>query len=213
MNNATARRGLGRGRPSIEQATSIDNSILATASELFLRDGFDLVTMEAISVATPISKTTLYSRYPSKEVLLRAVINNRLESWSQTSKQTDHLMPEDMGGRLLYHAQAITKSLYAPEVKGFVRLTYLLAERYPELAQTMYDGYQYSFQFVATDIEVTSRRENRPVRDARSVAQHFVSAIIGWNMQEAARGGASQAEAQAAATRLTDLFLAARASW
>ena len=213
MNTATARRVFGRGRPSIERATAIDSAILVAASELFLRDGFDLVTMEAVANATPLSKTTLYSRFASKEILLTAVIKDRMQQWSKASEQQNHLMTEDLGDRLRYHARSITRSLHEPDVQGFIRLSYLLTERFPELSRTMYEGYKYTVSYIGNDLAAASKRDGRPLRDADSVAQHFVSAVIGWNMQEAGRGGASVDEADAAAVRLAELFLAARDAW
>lgn len=214
MDSATKTRSHGRGRPSVERVKSIDNSIIEAATKLFLRDGFDLVTMEAIAVATPLSKTTLYSRFASKEILLAAVIEDRIEKWSAASAEHDHEMPDDLEGRMLYHARAVAGSMLLPEVRGFVRLSYLLSERFPEIAKTFHDeGNQYIVEFIRRDIEHVAKRDNFTVRDAKSVAEHFVSAIVGWNMEQASRGGPSESEAFAAASRITELFVAGRGRW
>jgi TetR/AcrR family transcriptional repressor of mexJK operon len=203
-----------RGRPSLVRAAAIERAILAAAGDLFLREGFDLVTMENIAAAAALSKTTLYSRYPSKEVLLDAVIRDRIAQWSVIASSRDHLMTNDMGDRIRYHACTIARTARLPEVQAFVRLVQGNGERFPHLLRAMHDaGYLYIVGVVRRDIEAAAAREGRPLRDADSVARHFVSAISGWVMQESAGGEISEARADAAALRCAELLLAARDIW
>ena len=118
MKKATARKVFGRGRPSIERASAIDSAILSAAKDLFLRDGFDGVTMEAVAIATPLSKTTLYSRFASKEILLAAVIHDRIQQWSKNASQNDIGLPDDIGERLKGHARTMAQAIRQPEVLG-----------------------------------------------------------------------------------------------
>lgn len=50
-----------------------DRRILEAASEVFSQHGLRAARMEAIAKAAGVAKATLYSRYPDKEALFRAV--------------------------------------------------------------------------------------------------------------------------------------------
>ena len=214
MKKATARKVFGRGRPSIERASAIDSAILSAAKDLFLRDGFDGVTMEAVAIATPLSKTTLYSRFASKEILLAAVIHDRIQQWSKNASQNDIGLPDDIGERLKGHARTMAQAIRQPEVLGFTRLSFLLTERFPEMARLMYkEGYLLHVAFIRGEIEAAAARDGRPVRDAEAVAKHFVNSIAGWNIQENPRGDITLEEAVACAERSAELILAARDHW
>lgn len=203
-----------RGRPSLARAAAIERAILSAAGDLFLREGFDLVTMENIAAAAALSKTTLYSRYPSKESLLDAVIRDRIAQWSSIASKRDHMMPDDMNGRMRHHACTIARTARLPEVQAFIRLIQGNGERFPHLLQAMHEaGYLYIVDFVRRDMEATAAREGRPLRDADDLARHFVSAISGWMLQESAGGEISEARADAAALRCAELLLAARDVW
>jgi AcrR family transcriptional regulator len=203
-----------RGRPSLVRAAAIERAILKAAGDLFVREGFDPVTMENIAAAASLSKTTLYSRYASKEVLLDAVIRDRIAQWSEIASRRDHLMTADMGDRVRYHACSIALMTRMPDVQAFLRLIQGIGERFPHLLRAMHEaGYLYIVDFIRRDIEAIAAREGRPLRDADGFARHFVSAISGWMLQEGAGGEISETRAEAAALRCSELLLAARDSW
>ena len=52
--------------------------MLSAATELFLRDGYDQTSIDAILVRSGGSKATLYAYFPTKEDLFRAVIDSVL---------------------------------------------------------------------------------------------------------------------------------------
>jgi len=209
-----AHLGAGRGRPSLARAAAIERSILAAAGQLFLREGFDIVTMERIAAVAAVSKTTLYARFPSKERLLDALIRDRVAQWSAIASGRDHLMTDDIGDRLRHHACTIAATMRLPDVEAFVRLHFATAQRFSELARAMYEaGYVYIVDSVRRDIELFGSRDGRPIRDADSVARHFVAAITGWILQESAGRALNDAEVEAAALRCAELVLAARDHW
>lgn len=62
--------------PSIDADTGLRARIVAEARELFLRRGFASVTTGEIAREAGIGKATLYKSFPSKEALLRAVVES-----------------------------------------------------------------------------------------------------------------------------------------
>jgi AcrR family transcriptional regulator len=180
---------------------------------MFLNEGFDPVTMEAIANAVPLSKTTLYSRFASKEVLLEAVIRAQIEEWASYSANLDPVLPEDIGSRLRIHLRNMAKSMRRREVHGFVKLSFVLGDRYPSLSTLMHEeGYVKHIAFIKAEIEDAAAKDGVPVRDADAVARHMVNSVAGWNIQESGRGP-TEAEALQAADEVAALFMAARWAW
>ena len=55
-------------------------AILATARALFLADGFERTSMDAIAAAAAVSKRTVYDYYGDKRALLLAVVEQDRKS-------------------------------------------------------------------------------------------------------------------------------------
>ena len=84
----------GPGRPLDPE---VDRAILAAAGEIFVRDGFQNMTLPGVAAAAGVAKTTVYRRYPSTVELVLATINHlnideprrtrarRATTWSQCS--------------------------------------------------------------------------------------------------------------------------------
>lgn len=62
----------GEGRRS-RRRRELHQAILATAAELFARDGFEATTVERIAAAADIAPATFFNHFPAKEDVLREV--------------------------------------------------------------------------------------------------------------------------------------------
>jgi len=203
-----------RGRPSKKQVALIERAILETARRQFLDEGYDSVSMEGIAAATGVSKGTLYARYPSKDVLFVAVMEDSIRNWSALAADEDHLLSDDIVQRLRHHALVIARWLLWPDVRAFQRLTLANSGRFPELSRALYEqGYLYIVRLIAADIRDSAKRDRRRVRDAESVGQQLVAAITGWYIQSSAIRDVSQKELEKFASRTVDLLIAARDAW
>lgn len=54
----------------------VDRAILAAAAEIFVRDGFQNMTLPRVAAAAGVAKTTVYRRYASTVDLVLATINH-----------------------------------------------------------------------------------------------------------------------------------------
>src|SRR3954447_22565223 len=54
----------------------IDRAILTAAGEIFVRDGFQNMTLPGVAAAAGVAKTTVYRRYPSTVELVLATIRH-----------------------------------------------------------------------------------------------------------------------------------------
>src|SRR3954447_22158077 len=54
----------------------VDRAILSAAGEMFVRDGFQKMTLPGVAAAAGVAKTTVYRRYPSTVELVLATIRH-----------------------------------------------------------------------------------------------------------------------------------------
>jgi AcrR family transcriptional regulator len=54
----------------------VDRAILAAAGEIFVREGFQNMTLPGVAAAAGVAKTTVYRRYPNTVELVLATINH-----------------------------------------------------------------------------------------------------------------------------------------
>jgi len=201
-----------RGRPDAARVRAIDAAILAIACEMFISDGYDAVTMEHVASAARISKSTLYSRYNSKEVLFTAVINDLIQQWSREASQQNYMLTDDIERRLRHHARTIARSLRRPDVIAVQQIVMGLGARFPELARVLRDrGYRYITGLIERDLWAAASREGWTLRDPGAVARMLVGALSGVFTQE--RDLLGDKEADAFVERLVDVLMAGRDAW
>jgi TetR/AcrR family transcriptional regulator, mexJK operon transcriptional repressor len=203
-----------RGRPTAEQVQAINRTILEAATELFLSDGYHGVPMEAVAARAGVSKGTLYARYPTKEDLLRAVVEERVEAWSAASSQHDDELSDDLEQRLRHHARSFSVWLGSEEIQAFTRLLGGASGIFPELTRAMHEtGYSFARNLLAEEIRRGTRDDPVPARDPDQVAEMLMAVLSGWRHAVEAVRTPSREEALAFADSAIDLFMAGRASW
>lgn len=203
-----------RGRPTAAQTAAIKKTILTTAKDMFLEQGYDAVAMEAIAAKAGVAKGTLYSRYPSKEVLFEAIVKFCVNEWSDQAKNNDAELHGSLLDVLKYHARTIARSQLNPEVQAFQRLLMQNAERFPEIALIMHDvGYLYIVDVIVKSIESASQKSGETYKHPRRVAEHLVAVILGWHLQESSYRSISLFEVEKFAEESVELLFAAKDKW
>jgi AcrR family transcriptional regulator len=130
MANATERRRMGR--PTQTESLRLVERLREAALELFLDQGFDATTMDAVAQGAGITRRTLYARYPDKHALFVEVV-----TWART--RHPWLEPDfkvdltDLRGALTAIARAAVARSVQPELVGLDRLVINEWRRFPEL--------------------------------------------------------------------------------
>ncbi len=124
-----------RGRPKDEVRRQ---RILATAREMFLEHGFQVVSVDAIAAAAEVSNRTVYSHFPSKDELLWAIIRAEGEAIRPH-------FPSDMPKTLKQYRLGLSQFgiglvslLTSPSIIRLGNLMLSEANRHPTLAQAFY---------------------------------------------------------------------------
>jgi len=162
------------GRPSREDAERIGASILATATEMFLAEGYGATSIEAIAQRLKISKRTFYHRYKDKAELFGAVVHDIVE----------RLKPPDMSRLftgasleeiLLRIGDLALQAAISPQGLALQRLILSESKRFPELA-TIASGEGTRQMAVAAMAKLLSA--HLPEAEARFAAEQFLQMAI-----------------------------------
>lgn len=113
--------------------------ILEAASDLFLRDGFGAVSMDAVAREAGVSKATLYAHFESKDRLFAALVKR--ECGLLFGQGVDHGLdglPPAEGLTLI--GRRFVSLLMSPKAVAGHRIVVAEAARFPELARSFYEA-------------------------------------------------------------------------
>jgi TetR/AcrR family transcriptional regulator, mexJK operon transcriptional repressor len=112
-------------------------AIIAAATDLFTHSGYGAVSMDAIAARAGVSKRTVYSHFPGKDVLFAAVMTRHCgvvagDAWTMDPEIEPRQMLIDRGRRFL-------RLITAPEAVALFRTVTAEAERFPELGRAFFE--------------------------------------------------------------------------
>lgn len=203
-----------RGRPTVDQAAAISQSILNAAAELFLSKGYEATSMEAIAESARVPRSTLYKRFPSKLLLLQAVTRERVAQWEAIGGQGYQPLSNDLETRLKQHAEQVLYGANSDDVRAFMRLTAGSWEGAAEIRQILNEvGYNAMVIFLEKEIRTFCQADGANLKDARMVAEALMAMLTGWLSARQQDAGVSPKEAQAFAHVAVELLLHGRSAW
>jgi AcrR family transcriptional regulator len=104
-----------RGRPRSDR---VHRAILDAARELLIRDGYTRLRLEHVAAAAGVGKATIYRRWPSKEDLAQALVQDLV---------APHLPIEDLGNThdemlatVMNPLRAITETDFGPVIRALL---------------------------------------------------------------------------------------------
>lgn len=115
--------------PSVDEK---ERAIVAAARRVFLANGFDGASMDAIAQSAAVSKRTVYNRFTSKEALFAATI----EETCRRLLPVDLPDLENVGSARTFidqMAHAVLRGILAPEAIALRRIATFEAHRKPSL--------------------------------------------------------------------------------
>lgn len=177
-----------RGRPALVDVPRMEQDLFDVAHRLFVANGYDATTMDAIALEARVSKRTLYLRYPRKELLFAAVVA------AHTARSFEHVQavlsgferePElDLRARLQRLGQVFLEQAITPDALSLDRSMATTAQRFPDLLDSLHRaGYER-----ATSIVQALLLEAGAIEPTIS-AQAFYSLLVLAPLRERPRGG------------------------
>jgi len=199
------------GRPTREDAEKIGEAILATATEMFLAQGYGATSIEAMAQRLGMSKRTFYARFTDKAALFEAVVHHIV----------DRLKPPDMAHLfegasleeiLLHVGELALAAATSPNALALHRLVLSESTRFPELA-AIASGEGTRQQ--AADALAKLLAGKLPPDEAQFAAQQFLQMIMSLPQHSALGIGPkmSKEEHRLWVRRTVSLFLHGSLHW
>lgn len=205
-------RPTGRGRPSQKQSQAITAAILDAATALFLEEGYDGTSMEAVANAVQIPKTTLYKRFPDKLELLNAVLADKVASWSQVTSQHNAKLTSNLRQRLTHYTTTMLLWTTKAEVRAFRKLA-LSASGRSSGALTDFLGYTGMVDYISTEIREYGPGSGIHAEAPERIAGAIMAMVSGWVNTRGAEKQVSSQDARAQAAFIIDVLIDGRQVW
>jgi len=166
----------GPGRP---KDPAKREAILAAAQVLFLGNGYEGSSMEAIAAEAGVSKLTLYSHFKDKEALFSAAVKTTCET--RLPRRLFQVEADcDIEKLLLAIGGAFNELVNSPESIGLHRVMVAMATQNPALVKMFFDA---GPQQLLCDLQQLFSRANAlgllEIDDPLRAAEHFCSLIKG----------------------------------
>jgi TetR/AcrR family transcriptional regulator, mexJK operon transcriptional repressor len=170
-------RGHG-GRPSRVESAQLSDRILDVATGLFLDDGFEATSIEAVARRAGISKRTFYHRFRGKEELFEAVVRRLIERWTPAFDSGLLDAPSLAEGLHRIAAHMLDVAL-TPQALALHRIMIAEGERFPGLARILHElGQAAGVARIAHDLERRiAAGEIGPI-DPQFAAEQFITMTV-----------------------------------
>ncbi|MGC1171319.1 MAG: TetR/AcrR family transcriptional regulator [Candidatus Acidiferrales bacterium] len=178
----TRRKQKPRARPRAIRPRLDDErlgELLDVAAEVFIREGFSAASTNEIARRANSSKTTFYSRFPTKEKLFLAVIERRM---SRKLREAAAGLPEEppVAETLRNYAAALIRGVLSKEQLALVRVISMESVNFPELGRRFYElGPKRGEAIMAAYFEKQVEKGRLSDDDTQQMAQHYLSLITG----------------------------------
>lgn len=188
-------------------------AIIRAAQKLFLKKGFDAVSVDAIAEAAGVAKATVYKRFPDKETLLREAISTKCASYMDGETLTWR-PGRALRARLLEIGRRFLSLVTDPEALAMLRLIMQEGERGPQLPTLFFESaIQPTCAKFAAFLAAEAKRGSLIIDDPQGAAWRFLGMVKGEDHMRAMLGVAprSDKEIDAHIAACVDDFIAAHA--
>lgn len=203
-----------RGRPKLEDLAELEARLIDAGSQVFFREGYGGATMSEVADVARVSKTTLYSRFPSKADLLRGIVETQLDSWSTGPNHQPAPRRETLEATLRAYGKQVLRAGLSYEFRELNRLMHAESGRFPEVAELAEHRYDMGAHTIAIEIDHFAERDGVPCRESEAAARFFLTLLAGWVHLYLMTNRPPKPEASEAwLEKVITVFLSDRANW
>jgi TetR/AcrR family transcriptional repressor of mexJK operon len=159
-----------RGRP---RSAKKHDQIMASAVELFTRDGFEGTSVEDIAARAGVSKQTVYSHFGCKETLFGLAVSTKCK---QSGINPDSIDPETPPERMLPEiAQRFMQLINSAEAIRVQAVCISSADTHPELGKIFFErGPRQTVREVAKYLDAQQAAGNLFIESPEKAAWQFL---------------------------------------
>jgi len=167
-------------RPSLSNEAFLDKAL-----DLFLEQGFERTSIEAITASAGMAKRTVYLRYGDKTSLFKAALQRAIEDWIVPVERLRAAERGDLETSLLAIGQILVDNILSPAGLRLLRLTNAESGRMPEIGDyTVHQGTDQTIAYLAD----LFRRHLGDFAEAEDAAEAFLNLVVGGPANAAAWG-------------------------
>ena len=198
----------------LEEVAAMEDRLFAVALQAFVAHGYGGTSMRTIVNAAQISKTTLYSRFPSKERLFRAIMRQQIDRLSVATSLRSNDGPLGLEEGLKSYADRTLDISLKGELLEVNRLIYSEAPRFPELGVAAAERTQEGIRQVADFIRERAAVDGIPCADPEGIAEVFILMLRGWYVNVMlTKGEVPAAKRKAWIDRAVRVLVSSRREW
>jgi TetR/AcrR family transcriptional repressor of mexJK operon len=170
-------RGIARGPGRLETVEQRRERIVRLAAPLFLKKGYDNVSIDEIIGVVGGSKATIYAWFGGKEGLFEAVVRQECRDVTMAIHADG---TGSLEAQLTEIGQSFLKMVLSPPILEFHRLMVSIGRTFPEVGRLFYEtGPASAYQIVASWI-AKQQKEGRIIEeDPYRLAVLFLDMLIG----------------------------------
>jgi TetR/AcrR family transcriptional regulator, mexJK operon transcriptional repressor len=171
--------GMSQAAPRHDADSPKRQAILLAAGDLFMAQGYDAVSMDAIARAGGVSKATLYAHFASKDALFATIVG---EGCRQSMQPTEFLpgTVTDLEAALIGLGQRMLRFLLSERPLAIHRIVIAESVRVPELGRAFYDNGPGLFRRVFAEWLIRQQQAGRlDMPNPEQAADHFVGMLRG----------------------------------
>lgn len=150
--------------------------MVAAATQLFLKDGYDKTSIDAILERSGGSKATLYAYFPTKQDLFRAVIEDVLVSGRRVLPDPQR---DDIDGMLVDFGVDRLNVIFSERHRAVLRLIIAERERFPDLARLYYErAPQRGHRLLVQYLDDLNRAGRLAIDDTDEASEFFIGMLL-----------------------------------
>ncbi|WP_181008431.1 TetR/AcrR family transcriptional regulator [Sphingomonas montanisoli] len=166
------------GRAQLRKRAKAD-TILQAARELFLEHGYSGATTDMIQGRAAVSKSTLYSHFPTKEVLFEAVCKLGSDAFEAMLANAVVSETEPRGFLHRFGTEFLTY-LLSEEGKAFFRLMVEASKNFPQLGPIFYGaGIKASNDMIERYLADAHAAKRLVIDDPALSSEHYMGMLRG----------------------------------
>ncbi len=161
--------------PSSKRGQKRKASILAAATRLFLKNGYGETSVNMIIDRSGGSKATFYSYFPTKDVLLRAVVDGIVSNREEPELQPSN----DIRTALCTYAEQRLRIVFSRQHQALLRLIIAERTRFPDIALMYFErGPKRSHDLLVEYMRELQERGLLDIESAAESAEFFIGMLL-----------------------------------
>lgn len=156
------------------------DSIMKSASRLFIKHGYTHTSMDAIAETACVSKQTVYSYFSNKEQLFQRMIEDLCNANTPPSSVLEDMsLPPEV--TLQSFAQGFIDIITSPTGLGIHRLVMAESQRHPRVAELFFhSGPRKRQEIMVGYLKRQVAAGHFDIDDIEHAAEHFFGMLKGW---------------------------------